>query len=215
MEKYEKTIGIKTIWLTLVRRWKIILIIFVPATLATLIVTQFFVPKQYQSSATFLNNANLTATTHNAAQLQIQKEVTLNKAVEYLETDYSITNISASNILNGLSFTAFNSSNPGIVKFSYTSRQQKTVKPVTDALSKAALEELKANGFDKMVISSPASNPASVGKGKQYLLIGLAASAVLGLGIAFVDELVSDEVYDEDDVALLESPSYGLIVSKK
>ena len=87
MEKYEKFIGLKTIWLTFVRRWKIVLIIFVPAALATLIVTQFFIPKQYQSSATFLNNANLTATTHNAAQLQIQKEATLNKAVEYLQAD--------------------------------------------------------------------------------------------------------------------------------
>ena len=215
MEKYEKAIGLKTIWLTLVRRWKIILIIFVPAALATLVVTQFFVPKQYQSSATFLNNANLTATTHNAAQLQIQKEETLTKAVSYLEADYSITNISASTILNGLSFTAFNSSNPGIVKFSYTTKTQSTAKPVVDCVSKAALEELKANGFDKMVISSPASNPASLGKGKQYLLIGLAASAVLGLGIAFVEEIVSDEVYDEDDVAMLGSSSYGLIVSKK
>ena len=43
----------------------------------------------------------------------------------------------------------------------------------------------------------------------------IAASAVLGLGIAFLDEIVSDEVYDEDDVALLGSSSYGLIVTKK
>ena len=215
MEKYEKTIGLKTIWLTFVRRWKIILIISVPAILATIIVTNFFVPNRYQSSTSFLNNANLNATTHNAAQLQIQKEATLQKAIEYLEVDYSITSVTASNILNGLSFTAFNSSNPGIVKFSYTAKQQKIVKPVTEALSKASLEELHTNGFEKMIVSSPASNPISVGKGRQYLLIGLAASAVLGLGIAFVDEIVSDEVYDENDIALLGSSSYGLIVTKK
>ena len=214
MEKYEKAIGLKTIWLTFVRRWKIILIIFVPAALATLIVTQFFIPKQYQSSASFLNNASLTSTTHNAAQLQIKKEATLDKAVKYLESDYSITNISASNILNGLTFTAFNSNNPSVVSFSYTTKQQKFAKPVTEALSKAGLEELQANGFDKMTISSPASNPVSVGKGKQYLLIGLVASTVLSLGIAFADEIASDEVYDEDDIAMLGSSSYGLIVSK-
>lgn len=215
MEKYEKTIGLKTLFLTFVRRWVIVLIIFIPASLATLIVTQFFVPKQYQSSATFLNNANLTATTLNAAQLQIQKEATLDKAVKLLELDYSITNISAAGILNGLSFVSFNTSNPGIVKFSFTSKEQKIVKPVVEAVSQAALEELHANGFDKMVISAPANNPVSIGKGKQYLLIGLAASAVLGLGIAFVDEIVSDEVYDEDDIALLGSSSYGLIATKK
>ena len=121
MEKYEKAINLKAIWLTFVRRWKIILIIFVPAALATLIVTQFFIPKQYQSSATYLNSANLTATTNSAAQAQIQKEETLNKTVESLKEDYSIT-MTSSEILSGLSFTPFSTSNPGVVTFSYTSK---------------------------------------------------------------------------------------------
>ena len=105
--------------------------------------------------------------------------------------------------------------NPGIIQFTYTSKNQNNAKQVAESVSKAALEELIANGYDKMVISSSASNSVSVGKGKTYLLIGLAASAVLGLGIAFMDELISDEVYDEDDLALLGSSSYGLLVSKK
>lgn len=214
MEKYEKTIGLKTAFLTFIRRWKIILIIFIPSFVLTVVITQFFIPKQYQSSATFLNNTNLTATTHSSAQLQIQKEATLTKAANYLEVDYSIS-LETSKLLNGLSITPFNSNNPSIVKFSFSSKTQNIVKPVVEALSKAALEEMAVNGFDKMVISSQASDPVSVGKGKQYLLIGLAASAVLGLGIAFVDEIVSDEVYDEDDIALLGSSSYGLIVTKK
>ena len=215
MAKYEKTISLKTIWLTFVRRWKIILIIFVPAALATLIVTQFFIPKRYQSSVTFLNNASLNATTFNAVHFQIQKEATLTKATQYLEANYSITNISPSIILNGLSFSTYNSNDPGIIKFAFSYNKQNVVKPVAEAVSKAALEELAVNGYDKMVISSPASSPTSTGKGKQYLLIGLASSTVLGLGIAFVDEIVSDEVYDEDDIAMLGSSSYGLIVTKK
>ena len=214
MNKYEKTIGLKTIFLTFARRWRVIFIIFIPSIIVTLLVSLVFIPKQYQSSVTLFNGSSLNTTTHNAVQLQIQQDSTLKKATQYLETDYSLS-ITNETILKGLSFTAFNSSTPNVVKFSFTSKTQNIVKPIIESLSKAALEELIANGYEQMKISSSASNPVSVGKGKTYLLIGLAASVVLGLGIAFVDEIVSDEVYDEDDLALLGSSSYGLIVTKK
>ena len=215
MDKYEKSIGLKTIWLTMVRRWKVILIVFVPAIITTLIVTQFFIPKQYQSSVTFLNNSALNATTHSAAQLQVKKDATITKAIQYLQSDYSI-NMTNDKVLNGISFVAFNANNPGILTVSYTSKTKNVVKPVMESLSKAALETFATvDTYKSMQISSPVSAVKSVGKGSQYLLIGLAASTILGLGIAFVDEIVSDEVYDEDDVVLLGSASYGLIVSKK
>ena len=214
MKEYEKTIRLKAFWLTFIRRWKVILIILVPTAIITLFISQVFVPKQYQSTAVFLNNSNMTATQHSSAQLQIQKDVTLDKASKDLEDNYSIT-LTSSQILNGLSFAAFASNNPGVVQFFYTTNNKNHAKPVVEAVSKAALEELSLNGFDKMVISSSANNPVSVGKGKTYLLIGLAASIILGIGIAFVDEIVSDEVYDEDDITLLGSSSYGLIVTKK
>ena len=214
MEKYEKTIGLKTVWLTFVRRWKIMLTIFIPSALVTLVISLFFVPKQYQSSAIYLNNATSSANTYSGIQYQIQKQETLEKTIKSLEENYSLT-ITIDTIANGLSFTAYNSSSPGIVKFSFTSKTLSIVKPVVETLSTVALDELKTNGFDKVVISSSASNPVSVGKGKTYLLIGITASAILGLGIAFIDEIISDEIYDEDDVLLLGSSSYGLITSKK
>lgn len=214
MEKYERTIGLKTIWLTFVRRWKILLIIFVPATIVTLLVTQLFIPKQYQSSATLSNTSNLNAGTHSAVQNQIKKETTLNKTSQYLQTDYSIS-LSNDKILNGLSFVAFSSTSPTIVSFSYTSGNKSVVKPVMESLKKATLEELANTDYKNMFFSSSPSEPKRSDKVKTYLLIGLAASLVLGLGIAFVDEIVSDEVYDEDEIELLGSPSYGLIASKK
>ncbi len=213
MKKYEKLISFKTLWLLFVRRWKIILVIFVPALLATFVVTQFFVPKQYQSSASLFNNTASNTQTHSSIQLGIQKEKTLTKAVQSLETEYSIS-ITTNEILSGLSCSAYDPNNPGLVKFAFVSKKQNVVKPVADAISKAAYEELIAD-YPKLTISAHASNPISVGKGRTYFLIGLVASAVLGLGIAFVDEIVSDEVYDEDDIALLGSSSYGLIVTKK
>ena len=82
MKKYEKIVGLKTIWLAFVRRWKTILLITVPAIVITVLISQLFVPKKFQSSASFLNNVSLNTTTHNAAQLQIQKEAASYLALE-------------------------------------------------------------------------------------------------------------------------------------
>ena len=62
MNNYEKSIGLKTIWLTIVRRFKYILLIFVPLLLVTFLVTQFGITKNYQSSVTFLRTSSTIAT---------------------------------------------------------------------------------------------------------------------------------------------------------
>ena len=43
MEKYEKSIGLKTIWLTLVRRFHIILLIFIPIALISVVYSYAFI----------------------------------------------------------------------------------------------------------------------------------------------------------------------------
>lgn len=215
MKQYEKNIGLKAIWQTINRRWKIILATMIPIAFVTVLVTQFFIKKTYQSSISFINNANLSTTQHSQIILQIQKEETITKTVQQLSSYEKPININQNDLLNGLSFVPFNSSNPGVVTFSFKSTQKAIVKPVLAELSNVAIEEIKNNGFPNISISSEVSNPSKVSKDSTYLLIGLVASAVLGLGIAFVDEIVSDEVYDEDDIALLGSSSYGLIVTKK
>ena len=149
MKKYEKKVGLKTVWMTIVRRWKIISLIFVPAVLITFLITQVFIPENYQSNATLLNDTNLTSASHDAIRSKIQNETILGKASQYLEANYSIS-LTSSNILNGLSFTPFNSSNAGIVKFSYSSKTKSLVKPVVESVSNVAVEELKASGYSKI-----------------------------------------------------------------
>ena len=61
MEKYEKTIGLKTIWLTIVRRFLVIFAVFIPIALATVVYTQFFMTKTYQSSVTLYRAGSITA----------------------------------------------------------------------------------------------------------------------------------------------------------
>ena len=217
MEKYERTIGLKTIWLTIIRRWKIILVIFIPTALASLVVTQFIIKKTYQSSATFLNNADLKSG-HASIQHKMQKtdseNTIINKTVTNLASAEKPITISSADLLNGLSFTAYSTSSPYVFTFSFKSTNKSIVQPVVTELSKVALADLKAD-YANLDISSPASAPKDVSNGKKYLLIGLAAGAVLGLGIAFVDEIISDEVYDEDEILSLGSSSFGLIVTKK
>ena len=65
-----------------------------------------------------------------------------------------------------------------------------------------------------MTISKAASSPSDVSGTNKYLIIGIAAGAVLALGLAFVDEIISDEVYDRRDVELLGSPSFEITASK-
>ena len=62
MEGYEKSICLKTIWLTIVRRFEYILLIFVPIALATLIVTRFVLKKTYQSTVTVSLNKTFSDT---------------------------------------------------------------------------------------------------------------------------------------------------------
>lgn len=214
MEKYEKTIGLKTIWLTIIRRYLAIFLVFIPIAAATVIYTQFVMKKSYQSSTTFINNTNLNQTQHDQIALQITKTETINATVERLAVKETPIIVDASTITSGLSVTAFNSSNPGIVTFSFTSTNKDIVKPILTELGEVALDAVKASGFANMGYKSRASEPTKVSKDKTYLLIGLAAGAVLALGFAFVYEIISDEVYDKDDIEKLGCSGFEFTISK-
>lgn len=214
MEKYEKTIGLKTIWLTIIRRYLAIFLVFIPIAAATVIYTQLVMKKSYQSSTTFINNTNLNQTQHSQIALQITKTETINATVERLAAKEAPIIVDASTITSGLSVTAFNSNNPGIVTFSFTSTNKDIAKPILTELEEVALDAVKASGFANMGYKSRASEPIKVSKDKTYLLIGLAAGAVLALGFAFVYEIISDEVYDKDDIEKLGCSGFEFTVSK-
>ncbi len=224
MENYEKSIGLKTIGLTFLRRFHMILIIFLPMALASIIVTQFLLTKTYQSSVTMSRGAGTTITTSQYTVMQTYirdssvnaedhtKDGAVAKAVTKLESQG--IKITANDINKGL---AFPSAKDGAISFtfSFTSINSALVQPVLKAVSESAVENMSLiEGYKNTRIESAASGATKNSKEKTYLIIALVASAVVALGVPFVYEIVSDEVYDRKDIESLGCEGFVLTASK-
>lgn len=210
MESYEKRIGLKTVWLTIVRRWKVILIIFVPIALASVVLTQAIMTKKYKSSFTLSNVTNLDNNGYNKVVATIQKTETINAAVEKLAA--AGTQVAASDIASGISIPFWTMNTP-YVTVSFTSVNKDIINPILISLSEASLDALKPT-YTTMIVSSQPKNPTLASKNTTYMIIGLVGATVFGLGLAFADEIVSDEVYDSDDIRYFESPAFEITASK-
>lgn len=221
MEKYEKSIGLKTIYLTLVRRFHIILLLFVPIALGSFIATNLIMKKTYQSSSTIAKSTAFTAAHYQNAQLTIKSETNLTKVTENLKnngvTHSNGSTITINEINSGLSFSAFSSSNQSIsLSLYFQSKDNKIVQPVLAELTTVSVESLKTQkDFEATYITNEASKAIKISKENQYFLIALAAGAVVSLGIPFVYEIISDELYDSDDVKMLGCDAFELKVSGK
>lgn len=215
MEGYEKTIGLKTIWLTIIRRFEYILFIFIPIALTTFIVTRFVLTKTYQSTVTVSLNTTFSAANFEIFKSYVNNSEVINGTVEKLQSEKGI-GISASEITTGLSYTA-PASNAVSGKFSFQSTKSSIVQPVLEMLSNEAVEYAKtkdAAKFGSMTISTAATAARKNSSENKYLLIGLAAGLVVACAIPFIDEIISDEVYDTKDIQQLGCEGFELNVSK-
>ena len=221
MEKYEKSIGLKTVYLTLVRRFHIILLLFVPIALGSFIVTNLIMKKTYQSTSTIAKASAFTAAHYQNAQLTIKNETNLTKVVENLKnngTTHSNGSVITINEINsGLSFSAFSSSNQSVsLSLFFQSNDSKIVQPVLSELTIVSVDALKIQkDFETTYITKEASKAVKNSKENKYFLIALAAGAVISLGIPFVYEIISDELYDADDVKALGCDAFELKISGK
>ena len=215
MEGYEKNIGLKTIWLTIIRRFEYILFIFIPIALTTLIVTSFVLTKTYQSSVT-VSTANDFTTNFQLLQIYFSDNNILNSTIESLRSEKNIE-ITVSEITTGLSFTAPTVTNKFSGKVSYQSTKSNYVQPVLDMLSNKVVEYAKEKDnskFGTLTISSAASVARKNSSENKYLLIGLVAGLVVAFAIPFIDEIISDEVYDSKGIQQLGCEAFELNVSK-
>lgn len=211
MENYEKSIGLKTIWLTFARRWKLILVIFIPIALGAFVVTRFMLKTTYSSSAQISTNSALDANKYSVLKNAIDKEEVYETAANSLK-DNSVTHaggaaITVAEIKSGMTFTAVTT---GIyVPVSYTTKEQGIAQKILEAYTTAALEKTKTL-YATAEISTPASVEKKNSDFKKYFLIALAADLVLALGIPFVQEILDDEVYDKKDIEMLGSEGFEL-----
>ena len=237
MEKYEKIIGLKSIWLTIVRRFVVAIIVFAPIALATIVYTQFFITKTYISSGTFSTSSDINTQAY--ASLfppLIKSEETAKEAERELAkldeegnqvfdennqplkatTHTDGSKITWREIQNGIYIASSVSATTRLISFSFQSTDSKICQPTVQAVLDVLNGKEIMNGSTKVTlsISKMASSVSKNSSENKYLLIGLAAALVLGLGFAFIDEIVSDEVYDKKDIELLGCDGFEITVNK-
>ena len=241
MEPYERSISLKTIWLTIIRRWVGIVLIFAPIALASYIVTQKIMTKTYSSSIDLNNTAVVTTPQHSILASAI-KDKSLSYTVTIpaeeeggeatTETVYvfpeaarllaaeGIKNsngkaITPEEIISGYSILGL-ASNSLKVTLSFTSKDNAIPKLILDTATpliyKAA--EPRITGTKAFVVSE-ASAVAKISKENTYLFIGLAAGFIVACALPFIDEIVSDEVYDAKDVRMLGCDGFEIKANKK
>ena len=225
MEKYEKFIGLKTIYLTLARRFHFILFIFLPIALASFVVTNFMLTKTYQSTVTVSSNAAIAAADYQVLQTYVKKVGTADNpgTLDTVVTNLKENGVKHSNgseitineISSGISFNSL-ASNSISVSFTFQTTEQAIAKPVLDEVAKVALANLKASNtkYNVYNVSGEATAGVKNSKERQYFLIALAAGFVVACAVPFVYEIIADEVYDKEDVEMLGSPSFEIKVSK-
>ena len=215
MDKYERNISLRTIYLTIIRRFKTILLFFVPIALIVLVFTTFIMTKTYQSSATITNASGSAISTqaYQSMQLALKKTEFIDSVVEQLKTDEvkhsNKKEIVASEITSGLSFGTL-ATNSISVKISFQSTDSKIVQPVLKTLTTKYAESQTTYN-----VTSEASGAVKNSSERKYLLIGVAAGLVVACGIAFLDEIFSDEVYDAKDIANYGIPAFDMKVRKE
>ena len=223
MEKYERSIGLKTIYLTFARRFMYILLIFIPVGLVAFLAVHFGISKNYQSSSVVQKDAVFAAahyqTFNSIVMSEDNTQAVATKLAEEKVVHSNNNEITAAEIKSGLSLSAFNSSNQSInVTINFKSTDNSITQKVLDQVVATSVESAlakDASSFKGLAVSSKATSPTDVSSSKKYMLIALAADLVISLAVPFIWEIYADEVYDKDDVESLGCEGFTLKISTK
>ncbi len=216
MVEYEKSISLRDVYLTLVRRTEMILIIFIPLFLASFLVTNFVMPKKYTSSTTINNGGSaITQATYSSIQMSLQTSSIFGLVEENLATGgikhSSGAPISLSDISSGLEFSSF-ASNMVSFTISFSSSDKAISKPVLESYSSIALTAV-ADTFPNLSVYSSATEAIKTSSENKYFLLASAASVVLALAVPFAVEIVEDKIFDANDIKTFGSDGFELKVS--
>lgn len=220
MEQYERTIGLRTIYITLLRRLEWVFIIFVPIALGSLIVTNTMITKTYKSTISVSNmSTTFTTTTWPIFQNYARQAETLATAVSNLEekgVKYSNgSKISATDITKGIAFATI-TANTNPVTITFNTTDSKVAAPILAEVAQVTVQVLKdasVANLNNLTVGT-ASTPVKTSKENTYFLIGMAAGLVLALAIPFIWEIAADKVYDAKDITLLGCEGFELKAAK-
>ena len=214
---YEKTIGLKKILKTLIRRWKVFLIVFIPISLTATIYSQLFVKKKYSSSVTMMNDSFFNQNQYNEICYQVLSDETITETIDRLTNGDQPIIIDKLHLKEGISIAEYDITQRTIFTFSYSSSERNAVLPVLSVLAEVALNNIKSNVFSNMDYESPVSHFTNVKKTSMdtaYLTLGLLSAFVLGCSVAFLCEVFSDEIFDKDDIETYGHSAFDLNTKK-
>ena len=208
MDKYEKSIGLKTIWLTIVRRFKIVFLFFIPILAVAFIYTQKMMKPTYSSTVTITKNSTITNDNYNKlVAYAISNEVKTNvvSALEAEGKKHKNGNAIVESDINP-SFATY-VSNKVSTSFTISSSDGS----VTEDIANAVKNYIAENFSEKTSYSFGNASKADPGnKSTKYFIIITFVGVIIGLGLGFVDEITSDEVYDAKDVETLGLASFEI-----
>jgi capsular polysaccharide biosynthesis protein len=220
MKKYERQIGLKTIALTFIRRFDILLIIFLPVLIGSFVATQFIMTKKYYSNIVVSKFSNtITSEQYQNIKLHCLDDGIVDTAVTNLSNNgikhFNGTAITSNDIKNGMSFPKYVSSNSETLSF--VSTDKTITKPVLTEVTTLVVELVKKS-WSQLSDLHISSNATEASKDKTPLKYFLIASAA-GLGVAFVTafvyEIASDRLYDCSDIRNMEFSAVSFKLPKK
>ncbi|MCX0383105.1 YveK family protein [Clostridium perfringens] len=221
----ENTISLQEIAYALKKRWKLIALITISATLVSAILSFFFIKPQYEAKAKLFigkqenqeNNAYNNSDVMMYQQLMktyaelVKTSDLVTKAVKSTNLEYNQKEIKR--ILNNL--TANSSSDTQILDLSFKGRNPKEVLKVTEAITNEFISESKElipNG-NVQVIQKPQLPEQPVSPNKLLnMLIAFVLGLMVGIGIVLLLEYLDNTFKSREELEkTLELPIIGAI----
>ena len=221
----ENTISLQEIAYALKKRWKIIALITIAATLVSAILSFFVIKPQYESTTKLFigkqesqdNNAYNNSDVMMYQQLMktyaelVKTSDLVTKAVKSADLDYNQEEIKA--ILKNLNATP--SADTQILDLSFNGRNPKEVLKLTEAITNEFISESKElipNG-NVQVIQKPQlpEKPVSPNK-KLNILVAFVLGLMVGIGVVLLLEYLDNTFKSREDLEnTLELPIIGTI----
>ncbi|MFF2497399.1 YveK family protein [Peribacillus sp. NPDC058075] len=218
----EETISIKDIFKTLKKRWKLIILLTLIATLISGTISYFLLTPVYQSSTQILVNQKQSENQLDSTQIRsnidmintysviIKSPAILEKVIDELELDQSVEQLSQKITINSqensqvFSLTVQDSNPSKAVEIANKVSEtfQKEIKDIMNVDNVSVLAKAEIKEYPTPVKPDPLMNIAIA------VVVGLMA----GIGLAFLLEYMDNTIKDEDDIErLLELPILGSI----
>ena len=221
MTRNEEIIRIEDIVDILMKRWKMIILITLMATLTVAIISFFVIAPKYEASTkVFIGKENTKDQNYNNSDIQMYQQllktyagvITTNDLVERA-IDKANLNITSEAVLNNLTVTP--SANTQILEIKYISTDRVLSRDLVDAVTTEFIKtstDLIPNGNVKIIESVKLpENPVSPNK-KMNIAIAFLLGIMISVGLAFLLEFMDNTFKTKEQLEqILGIPVIGTI----